>query len=224
MTPEAFVAALERVQLKAVFNPYLECCPIHDLPESPKFRRNNLASVLHAAVQTRGCSLWVARDLGYRGGRRTGLPLTDEVHLPHFSHAWGGLPLQKATAGPAVAERTAAVIWGMLRQIQKPIFLWNLFPFHPHEEGDPMSNRAHTRIERQVGKLFLLEILEALRPSRVVAIGGDAALAFEELGLEHVKVRHPSYGGQRAFCEGICAAYSLSPTSIATQSKLPGTD
>jgi len=30
-------------------------------------------------------TIWMGRDLGYRGGRRTGLALTDEAHLPLFS-------------------------------------------------------------------------------------------------------------------------------------------
>src|SRR5262249_29263157 len=91
-------------------------------------------------------SIWIARDLGYRGGRRTGLPLTDEVHLPTFSHVFGGLKVHRATIGPPVAERTAAIVWRMLRCISVPVFLWNVFPFHPYLPGEPLSNRCHSAV------------------------------------------------------------------------------
>ena len=52
-------------------------------------------------------------------------------------------------------ERTANVIWRMLMRIDEPIFLWNVFPLHPHEPDDPMSNRRHTAKERDAcGALF----------------------------------------------------------------------
>lgn len=209
MTPEAFVDELARVRLNAVFNPYSDRCSIHDVAGSAEQRRANLSAVLQAAWGQAGGSVWIARDLGYRGGRRTGLPLTDEVHLAALSALWGGLPVRKATAGPVIAERTAAITWEALRRVRRPVFLWNLFPLHPHEAGEAMSNRAHTAAERQLGEAFLLRLLSALRPAAVVAIGGDAAAALAKLGIRHAKVRHPSYGGQREFCDGICAAYGL---------------
>lgn len=209
MTPDTFLTELAQVRLDAVFNPYSDQCPDHDLPGSYLCRRRNLGTALAAAWAAHGGSVWVARDLGYRGGRRTGLPLTDEVHLARFSAAWGGLPLHKATAGPVMAERTAAVIWEMLRRVNQPVFLWNLFPLHPHKANDPMSNRAHTVAERRVGEGFLIHLLEALQPERIIAIGNDAAVALQRLGLAHTKVRHPSYGGQSAFCNGVTNAYGL---------------
>ncbi|MBV9749114.1 MAG: uracil-DNA glycosylase [Acetobacteraceae bacterium] len=209
MTPDTFLAELARLRLDAVFNPYSDRCPDHDLPGSHLCRLHNLEAVLRAAWAVQGGSVWVARDLGYRGGRRTGLPLTDEVHLAQFSAAWGGLPLHKATTGPVVAERTAAVIWAMLRRVGRPVFLWNLFPLHPHQPSDPMSNRSHTAAERRIGETFLVCLLEALKPERIVAIGNDAAAVLQRLGLAHAKVRHPSHGGQAAFCDGIAAVYGL---------------
>jgi len=220
VTPEDFITELSQVKLDAVFNPYSECCPVYDLPESPECRRDNLASVLRAAWKMQGCSLWIARDLGYRGGRRTGLPLTDEVHLAHFSQAWGGLPLRKATVGPPVAERTAAVIWSMLQRLQQQVLLWNLFPLHPHQDDDPMSNRIHTTAERRIGEIFLIKLLSEVKPGKIVAIGGDAALTLLRLGIPHVRVRHPSYGGQQEFYKGIGAAYGLLSDSLDVRMQL----
>ena len=220
MTPDAFLADLAQVRLDSVFNPYSDQCPNYDLPGSHLCRRHNLEMALAAAWAVQGGSVWIARDLGYRGGRRTGLPLTDEVHLAQFSSAWGGLPLRKATAGPVMAERTATVIWEMLRRIGRPVFLWNLFPLHPHEAGDPMSNREHTVAERRVGEGFLTQLLEALQPERIIAIGNDAAVALQRLGLAHTKVRHPSYGGRSAFCDGVAGAYGLHNEQLVTSPRL----
>lgn len=207
------MADLSVVRLDNVFNPYSDRCPDHDHPTSHLFRRSNLQAALAAAWTVKGGSVWIARDLGYRGGRRTGLPLTDEVHLGDFSRSWGGLALQKATSGPAVGERTATVIWNMLRRVGQPVFLWNLFPLHPHDAGNPASNRSHTTKERCVGEVFLTRLLVALEPDKIVAIGNDAGATLQRLGLLHIKVRHPSYGGQAAFCSGISECYDLKMTA-----------
>ena len=77
--------------------------------------------------------MWVARDLGYRGGRRTGIPITDEFHLQQAGAMMGGVELVRATLGAPVAERTSTVVWDMLGRIGEPILLWNAFPLHPHD-------------------------------------------------------------------------------------------
>ena len=48
----------------------------------------------------------------------------------------------------------------------------------------------------------------------------DVSAALGRLGLAHAKVRHPSYGGQAAFCDGIAAAYSLGGGSFANPPRL----
>ena len=94
---------------------------------------------LDAAIAAHVDTIWIARDLGYRGGRRTGVPLTDEVHLGQAAALMGGIVLDRATRGPVVAERTAAIVWSVLTRIGEPAVLWNIFPLHPHEADDPFS-------------------------------------------------------------------------------------
>ena len=207
MTPHSFVRTLSRIRLDGVFNPYGERCGLCDRADADRRRRANLRTLLDAAIRMRVDSLWVARDLGYRGGRRTGLPLTDEEHLPALSRAYGGLALHRATKGLPVAERTAAVIWKMLAQVDQPVFLWNVFPLHPFEPGRPLSNRRHTRAERQTCQDLFFTLLDALQPRRIVAIGRDARDTLDKFGLGHHSVRHPSYGGQAAFAEGVSRLY-----------------
>lgn len=204
-----FVDDLAAVALPHVFNPYTDHCPLHDRLDAADRRRRNLELSLEAAIAFKVKTIWIARDLGYRGGRRTGLALTDEAHLDAYSELFRGLPVERATVGPAVGERTANTIWRMLNRLQAPVFLWNVFPLHPHEPRDPMSNRCHTARERDACGAFLHAIIQLLNPDQVFAIGGDAHRAVGALGIESVQVRHPSYGGQNVFIRQIEEAYNL---------------
>lgn len=211
MTPRAFANALAAIDLPAVFNPYRDNCPLHDRADAATVRRRNLRRCLEAALDARVDTIWVARDLGYRGGRRTGVALTDEVHLGSAAAMMGGINLERATCGPVVAERTAAVVWRVLSHVRQPVFLWNVFPLHPHDPHDPLSNRCHTRSERVSTWSLLLALIEMLRPERIVAIGRDAGLALSTLDLPVHVVRHPSYGGQADFLSGVCSLYGIDP-------------
>jgi uracil-DNA glycosylase len=204
-----FLDDLSALKFPHAFNPYSEKCAIHDVDEAPSIRRKNLEAILLAATTNGIDSLWIGRDLGYRGGRRTGLPLTDEAHLSSHAAIFGCTSLSRATKGPMVAERTATIIWRMLETIGRPVFLWNVFPLHPHEEGDPLSNRCHTRTERQACRSLLVWLLRTLNPRHVVAIGKDAQNALADLEIAAVGVRHPSYGGQAEFITGITTLYNL---------------
>ncbi len=209
MNSTSFVDTLAELRFKDTFNPYSESCLDYDFDEAPAIRRENLKLVLDAALEHKADSFWIARDLGYRGGRRTGLALTDEVHLSDHSGLYGELPLCRATKGSAFSERTASVIWQTLKRINRPVFLWNVFPLHPHEPNDPHSNRCHTRSEREACRPLLNWLLEVLKPQVVVAIGRDAQLALGDLGIAATQVRHPSYGGQAEFVAGIERLYEL---------------
>lgn len=209
MTPSTFIESLAALRFEHAFNPYADACPDQDGDNAPAIRRTNLALVLEAALAMGTDSVWIARDLGYRGGRRTGLALTDEVHLSAHSKLYGSLPLARATRGPVVAERTATVIWQVLRSVNRPVFLWNVFPLHPHAAGDPFSNRCHTRSEREACRPILVWLLEALRPKTVFAIGRDAQSALQDLRVSAEPVRHPSYGGHREFAETMYRHYEV---------------
>lgn len=210
MNPGEFVSALCALQFKDTFNPYANRCPVHDAPGAPSARSQVLLSMLQAAMNVEIDSIWIGRDLGYRGGRRTGLALTDDVHI-HIHAARWGISVERPTNGQAVAERTAAVIWGVLSQIASPVFLWNVFPLHPHESHDPFTNRSHNSLERRAGEEVLRQLIGLLKPRRLIAIGNDAAHVTSRLTAvgNVVKVRHPSYGGQTQFVRQIRNLYSL---------------
>jgi len=209
MTPSSFVKKLAAVSFPNVFNPYADTCPQHDRLDAPATRRANMRSYLSAVEEKGVDTIWMGRDLGYRGGRRTGLALTDEHHLSVVATLFPECSLSRATRGAAVSERTAVEIWALLRILPQPPLLWNVFPFHPHEPNDELSNRKFTRKELSQVTHLNEALLRWLQVKRVVAIGQDAQAYASQLGVEVVNVRHPSYGGITDFRAGIRACYGL---------------
>lgn len=205
----AFVDALSSIHLDHVFNPYIDHCPLYDCDDAAALRRQNLEQSLKTAIDLKVRTIWIARDLGYRGGRRTGLALTDEMHLDAYSTLFRGMSVERATKGPPVGERTANTIWRMLARVGQPVFLWNVFPLHPHMPEDPMSNRCHTAKERDACSSFFHTLIDLLNPDKIIAIGGDAHKAVDGMGISSIQVRHPSYGGQNVFIRQIEEAYDL---------------
>ena len=210
MDANSFVKVLSNLEFENAFNPYSDRCEIYDVYDAPQKRRTLLKNLLIAASAVEVDSIWIGRDLGYKGGRRTGLALTDDIHLSHHVSRWG-IEVGQLTKGQAVSERTAEVIWSVLEKITHHVFLWNVFPLHPYEAGNPLSNRAHNSRERLAGEELLRGLVELLKPKRIVAIGNDAEKAALRLKpkCKILKVRHPSYGGQNIFLDQINSIYKI---------------
>lgn len=212
--PREFVSMVRALKFPNTFNPYVDRCEKYDKPQAPEIRSGVLFSILRAAGEVDVDAIWIGRDLGHRGGRRTGLALTDDFRFCIHTQRWG-VDADRPTLGPMVRERTASVVWEMLEQIEESVFLWNVFPLHPFPEDNAYGNRAHSAMERVVGVELLLRLISLLRPRRVVAIGKDSARALRN-GLPEIDVRdvrHPSYGGERLFREQVASLYGLGTSS-----------
>ncbi len=94
--------------------------------------------------------------------------------------------------------------------------LWNVFPLHPHEADDPLSNRCHTRAEREATWPFLTVLIDMIAPSRIVAIGRDAALTLRGIDVPVMTVRHPSMG-ETEFIAGVRAIYGLDDDDVVPE-------
>ena len=210
MTPRELTQQVRALSLQDTFNPYSNRCDVHDLEDAPKRRTMALFEMLQKAQGEELDSMWIGRDLGYRGGRRTGLAFTDDVHVEAHAKRWS-LSLQRPTKGEIVAERTATIIWKVLSNVDATVFLWNVFPLHPHEPQNPFSNRPHNSRERQIGEEVLAELLQLLRPKKLVAVGNDAEKTASRVAAKNMvkKVQHPSYGGQPAFLRQMAQLYDL---------------
>jgi uracil-DNA glycosylase len=138
-------------------------------------RRARLAAYL--ALRSSAKILLVGEAAGYRGARVSGIPFTSERQL----------------TGNAPGESTATIVHAVLSDLglEREVLLWNLVPTHPHEPGNPQSNRRPTCQEIEAGRTFLRRLAGG---RRIVPIG---RLAQSELGGPYV--RHPSHGGARAF-------------------------
>ncbi len=214
---QAFINRLAQVEIANVFNPYRDHCDVHDVDGAALIRRRNLETVLTARYAMTVDSIWFGRDLGYRGGRRTGLALTDEVTMFSMACRSGrASSITKATHGSPVAERTAAVIWSFIHRLPRPPMLWNAFPLHPHEPETPFTNRAHTARERRETAWTIEALVKRFNSPRLIAIGNDASKALSDLGFEHETTRHPSYGGQREFIATMERIHGLKPLAANT--------
>lgn len=210
MKPHDFVHHVSKIKTDNSFNPYSDICSVYDLEFADEIRRELLLSVLQGAFESKIDAIWIGRDLGYRGGRRTGLALTDEFHADAYASRWK-LSAVRTTKGQPSKERTASVIWDVLSRIEDNVFLWNVFPLHPHEPHLPFTNRNHNSRERLIGEDVLTHLIEMIKPKRLIAVGNDAVASARKVGgnLPVIKVRHPSYGGQNVFLQQMSELYGI---------------
>jgi hypothetical protein len=200
---DEFLTRVSKVHAKHHFNPYRDVCPEHDGPDAPALRQANLRAYLHALMQLPIKAAWIGQDFGYRGGRRTGLPLTDELELPSFARLYKTTPLTKATQTKAARELTASEVWRLLPAYSPPPLLWNVVPLHPHKPDKMMSNAAFSLAAAEQSLPLLAELLNHFSPQVVIALGRPAEQALMQLGVTAIYVRHPSRAGQPAFRAGI---------------------
>ena len=162
---KALVAELAQARIGATFNQYAES------PELRARLRSYLSDRRFAPV------LLVGEAAGYRGARVSGLPFTSERQL----------------TGTGLGEASATIVQRVLTELgaEDEVLFWNLVPTHPHERGNPRSNRRPTRAEIEAARPFLRRLA---RGRRVLPVG---RLAQAELGGPYV--RHPSHGGASEF-------------------------
>ncbi|MCZ8254483.1 MAG: uracil-DNA glycosylase [Polaromonas sp.] len=218
----AFVDALQQFPtLPAVFNPWLDVDPVHDLgPISPQTRRSQLQRYLEERLGKARFVL-IAEALGYKGGHFSGIAMTSErILLGHMAKK--GIHAEDVIAGGGArssrpgrpvpvdgfTEPTATVTWGAIKGLgidPREVVLWNAFAFHPMRgAGQWLTNRKPTAEELAQGQAILLEFLTLFPGAKVVAVGGVSSELLRRLGQPAgAEVRHPANGGVPAFLAGM---------------------
>lgn len=190
-------------------DPYRDEVPDLDLPGAARQRRRNLEAYLER-VGTPRLAL-IGEALGFRGGRFSGIAFTSERQLagPEGRRLpWATDPPFRATSrNPALwIEPSGSVVWDALGGAADGVLLWNSFPWHPHGEKGPLSNRTPER-RLVLANLHVLEkVVEGADGARFFAVGRTAAAALAELGVEAPALRHPAHGGAAVFREQLRAA------------------
>lgn len=184
------------------FNPYNDICEYFDAPNSHKVRKKNLEKYLEYFSKLDSIDLWVGRDLGYKGGRRTGIPFTSENNIDTLNFKLG-LDLKVESKSKVISSEVSAnTIWEIFNNLPNNIIFWNIYPYHPHEKGNQLSNRKFNREEEVFGLRILKALIDSLNINRIICIGNDSANSLKKTKIVDIpitSVRHPSYGGVTIF-------------------------
>jgi uracil-DNA glycosylase len=195
-------AALRRFRADNVFNPWAEIDPL-DLSPTPAAAR---LARLRRHFDCEPEFVLVGEASGYQGCHASGIPFTSERLLLQGCIPRVAVARRLTRRARPWSEPSAAIVWGTLQAlgIADRVVLWNAFPWHPHRPGAPYSNRRPTRAELQQGLPGLQAVLARFERATVIAVGQIARQALAALvGPDVPLLRHPAYGGARAFSEGL---------------------
>lgn len=194
---------LQAYQGAGVFNPYRDRDPALDRADAPALRRANLRRYLEAF--SGAAYVLVGEAAGYAGCRFSGIPFTGEAQLVGAQAlpwaAAGGLA--QTSLGDPWRERSAKIVWPALDG-RRDCVLWNAFPWHPFKDG-PLTNRRPRVGELRQAVDALRCFLSLFPQAQVHAVGRVSQGVLQGLGIEAAYIRHPSYGGKRAFSAGVSA-------------------
>ena len=100
-------------------------------------------------------------------------------------------------------EPTDTYIWGAIVENgldPQSVLLWNIYPFHPHKEGNLFSNRTPTNSELAAGLIYTQNLLALFcKNLHIAAIGRKSAETLNTAGIAAAAMRHPANGGARQF-------------------------
>ncbi|MDD2998735.1 MAG: uracil-DNA glycosylase [Erysipelotrichia bacterium] len=218
---DSFIESLRDTPEGCLFNPWWQHDDVHDdYNNSAEIRRHQLKFYLTERLG-KTAFLLVGEALGYQGGHFSGIAMTSERMLLGHLRKKGITPEQVFTAitptrtsredvrADGFSEPTATIVWEHLLAagINSYSFaIWNALPWHPYNQTKGMlSNRTPLDSEMAAGHKCLLDLIELLKPRKIVAVGEKAAAQLNALNINHSKVRHPANGGAVKFREQFSA-------------------
>ncbi|HQT24009.1 MAG: hypothetical protein B7X86_14310 [Sphingobacteriales bacterium 17-39-43] len=172
-------------------------------------RRQNLYIYLTFMQNLPTSVLLVGEAPGHRGCKLTGIPFTSEKILIE-ENCFGILGEDKSyvhinPSNKLQTEVSAAIVWNELRKYKEIPLMWNIYPFHPFQSFKENTNRSPSGTEINRGKEILNELLKLFDIKKIGAIGKKAESGITKLkhSFKTQYIRHPSYGGQALFQQGI---------------------
>jgi len=219
---EAFIDRLVATEAPVgCVNPYSVCLSGVDIgPEAPEIRRRQLRAYLTRRVDTARLLL-VAEAPGYQGARFSGIAMTCERTLlgqkpgvppeavlgdvPGQRTSHPGTGRNRPEQAHGFCEPTASIVWRELVALglTDRAVLWNVFPFHPHREGGPLTNRTPSRAEVAAHLDIIADLHAAFATARVICIGNTARDHLHPLYPDLPALRHPANGGASKFRDGL---------------------
>ena len=178
-----------------------------EVPQS-EVCRENLYNYLHRIKNNNSKVMLIGEAPGYHGCRLSGIAFTCEENftkeiIPGIMGKDMGYKI--FSKGKPEKERSASIVWPKLKEWYNAHgsvpFLWNICPFHPHKEGNIMSNRTPKKKEIERGIKYFLELVDIFDIQYIGCIGKKSFNTIEAMklntSLEYL--RHPSCGGKREF-------------------------
>ena len=146
-----------------LFNPWADVCGDDLRSNGPDAKQRRLQQHLDCDAEFILCG----EAAGWQGMRHTGLAFTSERHVldgavPRLVDAPGRL----TSRSRPFAEPSATLVWRSLYalDIAERVVMWNALPMHPHDRGDPRSNRTPTDAELTHGRTPLRLLLAQFQP------------------------------------------------------------
>jgi hypothetical protein len=188
---DGLLAGLQDFRSSNVFNPWGECDPLDITPLAARERLSRL--VRHLDVQP--LFILVGEAPGHLGCRFSGVPFTDEELI--FN---GKIPrmtgVGRLTTCPfPFRETSSRRMWDALHElgIADQVILWNAFAWHPHNPGQPYSNRSPSGAELEAGLAVLRELLAGFPGVPTIPVGRIAEGTLRRLGVKaQPALLHPS--------------------------------
>jgi uracil-DNA glycosylase len=175
-------------------------------------RRANLHRYLEDIAARQSGIVLVAEAPGYRGMRLTGVPMVSRrilregvPSLEMFGTERGYQDVVEPGFEVIHSEQTSSILWNILPELGIVPLVWGSFPFHPHQPGNPLSNRKPRTSEVRLGEPFVQELLDLFAPQKIIAVGNVGYGLLTQMGIPSVKIRHPAQGGKNDFVAGMRA-------------------
>lgn len=182
-----------------------------EVPQS-EICRDNLSNYLQRIRNNNNKVMLIGEAPGFHGCRLSGIAFTCEENFTDdiIPGVMGkNMGYRIFSKGKPEKERSASIVWPKLKDWYNdhgsvPL-LWNICPFHPHKEGNIMSNRTPKKKEIERGIKYFLELVDIFDIQYIGCIGRKSFNTIEtmNLNISLEYLRHPSCGGKREFVVNI---------------------